>query len=42
MMKDEGMVGGQAESKPDNWALSDMTLRRAEIIDEVCVRLTLG
>ena len=36
------MVGRQAESKPDNWALSDMTLRRAEIIDEVCVRLTLG
>ncbi|MFP6771537.1 MAG: hypothetical protein VCE74_04250 [Alphaproteobacteria bacterium] len=42
MMKDEGMVGRQAESKPDNWALSDMTLRRAEIIDEVCERLALG
>ena len=41
-MKDEGMVGRQAESKPDNWALSDMTLRRAEIIDEVCERLALG
>jgi len=36
------MVGRQAESKPDNWALSDMTLRRAEIIDEVCERLALG
>ncbi len=36
------MVGRQAESKPDNWALSDMTMRRAEIIDEVCERLALG
>ena len=36
------MVGRQVESKPDNWALSDMTLRRAEIIDEVCERLALG
>ena len=36
------MVGRQAESKPDNWVLSDMTLRRAEIIDEVCERLALG
>ena len=36
------MVARQAKSKPDNWALSDMTLRRAEIIDEVCDRLALG
>ena len=36
------MVGRQAESKPDNWALSDMLLSRDEIIDEICARLSLG
>ena len=36
------MVGRLIQSKSDNWALSDMTLRQAEIIDEVCERLALG
>ena len=36
------MVGRQAESKADNWALSDMLLNRDEIIDEICERLSLG
>jgi len=36
------MVARQAESEADNRALSDMTLSRAEILDEVCARLGLG